>query len=495
MIASWVEEELETIDLKDKRRNQRARIIVSQLSSIGESSPEAAKGKSTAALDALYRFVRNDAIRPSALLDPHIQSSIKRTKQYRRVVLAQDTTEVDLTKPQRQVRGAGPLSSNSRFGFYLHPLMAYNLSGVPLGIVACHHWTREKIDCESTAEEKKKQRNALPIEEKESFRWVEMIRRGKAIAAENPETEYVGVSDSESDVIEVFSEMASRRNNYHLLVRACQNRAVGKCEIDGKPTSARNIADALQQAAVLFCTKVDVRARQAKTGVEERARRKSRVKRTASMEVRAVSVTIRMRPAASSTDINVGKNQGLALNIVQAVEIDPPKGEEPITWTLITTLPIDTIEQVKDVIKTYQIRWNIEVYFMTLKSGMGIEKLQYRELDRYLNATTFLMIIAWRVQCLTKAGRDESSSSCEMYFQSSEWKAVWLVSNVSEPLPNQPPTLGEFMITVATLGGYVNRRQQGPPGVRTMWRGMRRLATLADAYRAFGPEACQRSGL
>jgi hypothetical protein len=69
------------------------------------------------------------------------------------------------------------------------------------------------------------------------------------------------------------------------------------------------------------------------------------------------------------------------------------------------------------------------------------------------------------------------------------------VSNVSEPLPNQPPTLGEFMITVATLGGYVNRRQQGPPGVQTMWRGMRRLATLADAYRAFGPEACQRSGL
>ena len=124
---------------------------------------------------------------------------------------------------------------------------------------------------------------------------------------------------------------------------------------------------------------------------------------------------------------------------------------------------------------------------------MGIEKLQYRELDRYLNATTFLMIIAWRVQCLTKAGRDESSSSCEMYFQSSEWKAVWLVSNVSEPLPNQPPTLGEFMITVATLGGYVNRRQQGPPGVRTMWRGMRRLDALAEAYRVFGPEARQRS--
>jgi len=495
MIASWVEEELDTLDLKDKRRNVRARLIVSQFSSIGESSPEATKGKSTAALDALYRFVRNQAILPSALLEPHLQSSIKRTQQHDRVVLVQDTTEVDLTKPQRQVRGAGPLSSNSRFGFYLHPLMAYNLGGVPLGLVACHHWTRKKIDCESTPEEKRKQRNALPIEQKESFRWVQMIRRGKAIAAENPETEYIGASDSESDVIEVFSEISSRPKNYHLLVRACQNRAIGECEIDGEATSARNIADALQQAPVPFCTKVKVRARQAKTGVEKRARRKSRAKRTASLEVRAVSVTIRMRPAASSSDIDVRKNQSLTLNVVQAVEINPPEGEEPITWTLITTLPINTAGQVDEVLQMYTLRWNIEVYFMTLKSGMGIERLQYRELSRYVNATMLLMIIAWRVQCLTKAGRDESSSSCETYFQPSEWKAAWLVGPGGEPLPSQPPTLGEFMITVATLGGYVNRRQQGPPGVRTMWRGMRRLDALAEAYRTFGPEAQKRCGL
>jgi hypothetical protein len=502
MIASWVDSEFATLDLKHAKRNERAKLILSQFSAIGESSPVAAKGKTTAALDGLYRFVRNANIKPSAVLEPHFQSSIARTTGYSRVALVQDTTEVDLTKPKRQVEQAGPLSSSLRFGFYLHPLVAYNTSGVSLGLVACHHWTRNSLDTESTPEEKKKKRVSLPIEEKESYRWLEMIRRGKEIAVKNPATEYVGVSDSESDVLEVLSEAVARPENYHLLVRACQNRAILDYEItysDEQPAhgsaSAKNIQEALDQSPVRLCSKVKVRSREAKTGVEKRARRVARSERTANLEIRAVAVTLRVRFAASSTELQESEERTIKLNVVQAREVSPPPGEEPVGWILLTTLPIETDAQLAEVIDLYKIRWNIEIYFMTLKSGLGLEKLKYRKLDRYLNATMFLLIVAWRVHCLTKSGRDEPEASCEKYFADAEWKSTWLVIHPRQPLPAQPPTMGEFMILVAILGGYVNRKQQGPPGVQTMWRGFRRVDTLAAAYRAFGPGSQQRNGL
>ena len=520
MLAPWAIDEFRGVDLNDKRLNQRAVIVATQFGSIGESSPDAmnsttqqkattgrkskrqpGRTKSTANLDALYRFVRNQKVTPKALLQPHSESTVQRTTKYDRVLLVQDTTEVNLTKPKRQVIGAGPLSSNSSFGFYLHPLVAYNLAGVPLGSVACHHWTRDAIDCESTPEEKKLKRNALPIEDKESYRWLEMVRRGQEIAAENPGTEYVGVSDSESDIGEVLGQMAMRPENYHLILRACQNRAIlsdddsSPHDDSSEPLLAKNIQEALSQGSVRYKATTNVRGRTAKTAVERRVRQQSRKDRTADLEVRAVSITIRVKLAASSQVDDQVVPRTMTLNVVEAREVNPPNGEPPIHWILLTTLPIDTEEEVRAIIDAYKIRWLIEILFMTLKSGLHLEELQYRELSRYLNATMMLLVVAWRVQCLTQVGRDAPDTSCDEYFDAAEWKAAQLVSDPSNPLPATAPTMGEFMILVAELGGYINRRQQGPPGVRTIWRGIRRLETLATAYRAFGPEAHETYGL
>ncbi|GEM_PF-2152834 len=177
------------------------------------------------------------------LLEPHFQSTIRRTTTHQRILLVQDTTEVNLTKPKRQVRGAGPLSSNSSFGFYLHPVIAYTTSGVPLGSVACQHWTRDAIDSESSPQKKKKKRDSLPIEQKESYRWLQMTRRGIQIARENSGTEYVGVSDSESDIGELLSESVLRPDNYHVIIRACQNRALAKPADTEEATDAEEAAD------------------------------------------------------------------------------------------------------------------------------------------------------------------------------------------------------------------------------------------------------------
>ena len=521
--AQWAIDEFAGIDLKNKRLNSRVITIATQMGTIGESSPDAMKGiqqraksspvttgdptpddsnnkrASTADLDALYRFVRNKKVKPQMLLEPHFQSTVRRTTTHQRVLLVQDTTEVNLTKPKRQVRGAGPLSSNSSFGFYLHPLIAYTTSGVPLGSVACQHWTRDAIDCESTPQEKKKKRDSLPIEQKESYRWLQMTRSGMQVARENPGTEYVGVSDSESDIGELLSESVLRPDNYHMIIRACQNRVLAKATSTEEATSAeeatrteetlaRNIQQKLDQCAVRYTSSTHVRGRTAKTKVERRSRQQSRDDRHADLEVRATTITLPVNLAASSDVTDLSVPSVMTLNVVEVREPNPPEGEVAIHWILVTTLPIDTDEQVAEIVAAYKVRWNIEVFFMTLKSGLRLEDLQYQELSRYLNAAVLLVVVAWRVQSLTQVGRDEPETPCDQYFDSAEWKAAYLVANPGCRLPATAPTMGAFMLLVARLGGYIHTPAQGPPGVRTIWRGIRRLDTLAIAYRAFGPE-------
>lgn len=471
MVSSWVIAEFESLQLGDKRREKRARIMVDQLAQISESQPDAAKSK--AALKANYRFIHHPENSPEAILDAHNQASIQRTADYDCVVLAQDTTVIDLTKPERQVQGAGPLESDDKRGVFLHPLYAMTEEGLPLGIVDQVIWTREDIKTDLTKSEKARLRKQAVFEEKESSRWLEMFQSGEQIARANPATNYTVVGDSESDICEIFGEVGNLPENCHFVIRGCQNRAV----IHGGDAS--NVDEALEAAEMQFTSEVNISERTSKIAGETRPRRKSRPARVAEIGVRAREITIR-GPARPG-----GKLPDMTLNVVEAVELNPPAGEEPIRWLLFTTLSIDSIAQIQRVISAYSIRWNIELYFKTLKSGLKIEKLKYETLDRYLTALSLLMIVGWRVEYLKGAARHDPDASCEVYFSREEWQPAYLVHTDGGELPSEPLTISAFMLIIAELGGWQRKKSQGPPGSMTIWRGLRRMEAYADAFQAF----------
>ncbi|TWT66096.1 IS4/Tn5 family transposase DNA-binding protein [Allorhodopirellula solitaria] len=139
----WIESEFAWLELGDLRREKRVKTIVEQFSRIAESQPGACMGDSD--LEALYRVAKNPAITTDAILDAHQQAAIVRTASHAVVVLAQDTSVIDLTKPSRQVKGTGPLESDDKFGFFLHPLYALSEQGLPLGMVDHVLWTRQSI--------------------------------------------------------------------------------------------------------------------------------------------------------------------------------------------------------------------------------------------------------------------------------------------------------------------------------------------------------------
>jgi hypothetical protein len=484
MIAAWVESEFRTLDLRDKRRDRRVKTIVDQFAQVAESTPDACRD--IASLEATYRIANNPAVSPDDILKAHHQASIERTAEHACVILAQDTTPIDMTKPNRQVTGAGPMEHEDHRGVFFHPLYAISEEGIPLGIVDHLMWARESIRTDLSAAEKQRLRKAMAFEEKESCRWVEMFQSGEQIARANPQTMYVNVSDSEADIFEMFLETRDMAPNHHFVVRGCQDRALAASaneddddESGERSTTTRHIDDALAAAEICYEATIEVSGRKSLIAGDTRPRRKSRTARSAKVEIRAATVTLRgpQRPG--------GKLDDVTINVVEVREVNPPAGEDPIRWTLLTSLPIETVEQIKRVVKIYCRRWMVELFFKTLKSGCRVEKLKYEHVDSYLTAVSMLIVVAWRIEYLKSAAREDPDASCEKYFSMSEWVPVYLVQQKAKKIPTTPPTISEFMLIVAKLGGYINRKGQGPPGSTTIWRGMQRMDTLIEAYSVF----------
>lgn len=471
MLAPWVIAEMKALDLGDVRLNRRAQIILDEICRMTESQPEAMGN--TSSLKALYRFANNKSFGLDAVLSAHNQASIERTRQYAQVILANDTTEFDLTKPNCQISGAGPLESNDKFGFYFHPLYALTPDGLALGVVDQVIWTRESIRTGIAKDVKDRMLKQMAFVEKESQRWLDIFQSGEQIALANPGTEYILVGDSESDIHEVLAEARELPKNYHFVIRSAQDRAI----VNGG--NATSVDAALAGAAVQYTSEVEISERVSKMPGETRPRRKSREARLAQISVRAVSVTIR-GPARPG-----GKLPDVTLNIVEAVELDPPEGEEPIRWVLMTTLPIDSYKHILHVIRTYALRWNIELYFKTLKSGLKVEDLRYETLERFLKAFALFTVVGWRVEYLKGAARIDQEGSCEKYFHAEEWQPAYLVYHKGSHLPDKPPTIHEFMLLIAELGGWQRRKTQGPPGSTTIWRGIRKMEAYADAFQVF----------
>jgi hypothetical protein len=467
-----LKDEVRGAEFGDQRLTKRLGKIIEELGAKPTMSvPAATNGR--AEMEAAYRFFDNPKVTPDKILQPHLDATRERISQAEVVLLVQDTTELDLTRPTQQVQGAGPIECDSRRGAFFHPLVAFDAGGLPLGVAWQKNWARDKIETELTAKEKQQRRKKSPIEEKESIRWIEGIRAAREVAEACPLTTCVCVADSEADIYEMFSEpRATRHGQVHLLVRACQNRATS----DPQP----NWLEAARATSCLFRCSVNVSARDAKIEGDTRKRRKSRDARIAEVEVRATTVTLRppYRPDRKLPEVTV--------NVVLVEETNPPDGATPIQWLLITTLPIDEPEQVQQIVSYYSVRWQIEIYFRTMKSGCRIENRQFETLDRLLNCLAVYSIVAWKIIYLCRLGRECPDLDCEIIFEASEWKSVYTMVRNEEP-PSTPPTLNEMIRMIATLGGYVNRRST-QPGPQTLWLGLQRVHDLSTAWETFGPE-------
>jgi hypothetical protein len=478
MVAPWVLVEMKAADLKDKRLNNRLREVLSQLGGHPTASIPAACG-GHAEMTAAYRLFDNERATFEAILRPHIEATRQRIGAQPVVLLVQDTTEIDLTRPQQQVAGTGPMDGGARWGTFLHPLHAFTPDGTPLGTVHAQTWVRDEAAarCASLS---RGQRAAMPIEEKESYRWVDALRRAGLEAPHCPSTQLVCMADSEADIYEFLAEATREPHRVEWIVRACQNRALQR--ENGQETAEKYVREQVLAQPVLFTHTIQVRGRTAKVNCETRGRRQPRESRQAQMEVRVARVTLRAPWRADRM------LPAVTVNAVLVREVDPPEDDEPVEWLLLTCLPVDAIESVRQVIQYYCVRWMIEVFFRVLKSGCRVEGRRFEHINRLLSCLAVYLIVAWRTLYVCRLGRSCPDISCEAVFEPAEWKSVWKVVHGTAP-PVAPPRLGALVRLVAQLGGYVNRKRSDPPGPQTIWIGMQRMHDFALCWELFGPDA------
>lgn len=462
--------ELAGCQFGDVRLTKRARKLAELLSQKPNISLPAAL-QSKADIEACYRFFNNEKVAPEKILQPHIEQTYQRVQALEFVLLVQDTTELDLTRPEQQVEGAGPMDSESRRGAFYHPMIAFDVDGVPLGMVGGKSWVREEVN-KATKAEKNKKRKQTAIEEKESHRWLEGLQWAERTAAACRETTCVCVGDSESDIYALFAAAAqSEQVNLELLVRAGQNR---------NTTEQQDWADQVRKTAKIGGQTVSIRSRKAKVGEGKSARSRTREGRVAELEIRKATIEL-CRPVNGDRRLP----GTITVNVVLCEEVNPPDGEDAISWMLVTTLPIETDQDVQRIILAYCVRWQIEVFFRTLKSGCRIEQRRFENLDRVLNCLAFYSVVAWRLMYVCYLGRECPELDCEVIFEPSEWKSVYTILNIEFPAQGCP-TLNQLTRAIARLGGFIDR-PKNDPGTQTLWVGLQRSHDLSNAWNAFGP--------
>ena len=451
----WVEQIEARGVFADARLNERLAKILSifdadPTGSIPNACEQWAPTKGT------YRFFSNKRVSPESLIRPVADVTAQQCAGRKRIYVVHDTTSLNFSRATR-ADDLGPINDMPNLrGMLAHSSLAVTADGVPVNLLAQHSW------CRLVGKKVAKERKKRPYEDKESSRWVQGIQQSHdAIDRNLPESsrpELVHILDSEGDIYDVFALL--NRLNSGAIIRSGQVRKVA----DSTVTSHL----AVGQSSL-------------------RQRRRMKIPRSHGKPERWITAELRWRPMrflpprSGLPEINA--------TMIEVREVDAPEGAKPIHWIVWTNLPVKSRKQAWEIIQTYRFRWRIEEMHLVLKSGCRIEELQLHKRQRLQNAVATYSAIAARIVRMRDLARREPHAPCTCSLSDDEWRVLWTRIHKAPPAADTPaPTIYQATRWIGRLGGHLGRKNDGEPGVRTLWRGYAKLCLLVGGY-----QACQMS--
>lgn len=431
----WAEEEMGAAELGDARRSRRLVKLVERLAEQPSLSiPAACSG--SAETKAAYRLLSHDAVGWSDILEPHYRSSAQRMGTESVVLCLQDTTELDFNG--QDIEGLGPLSYEAQRGMYLHATYAVSPARVPLGVLDAWMWARQAKKSDGT-------RGGVL----ESARWIEGYERLVELAPELAATRLVCVGDRESDMLDLLVKARDTGHAVDYLLRCQHNRVLPE---GGK------LWDTVTQGEPLgrICF--------------EMPGGRGRKARTVQQELRAQRVRLDDRRGGQ-----------LEVTCLIAAEVEAPAGAKPVVWRLLSNRAAPTLEAAVELIDWYRARWEVELLFLTLKEGCRVEALQLASVERIERALAVYLVVAWRIGLLMRLGRACPDWDAERLLTREEWQAAWIVARKKPPA--KTPTLRAALHMIAGLGGFLGRKGDGEPGVKSIWIGLQRVASCVQGMR------------
>jgi hypothetical protein len=433
--VNWAEEEMGTAELGDARLSRRLVRLVERLAEQPSVSiPAACSG--AAETKAAYRLLSHDAVGWSDILAPHLGRSLQRMGGEPVVLCLQDTTELDFNG--QGIAGLGPLAYEAQRGMYLHATYAVSAQRVPLGVLDAWMWARE-------AKEPGTPRGGLL----ESVRWVEGYERLAELAGELPATRLICVGDRESDLLALLVKARDTGHAADYLLR---------CQHDRVLPEGGKLWNAVMQSTVLGRIRFEMPAG------------RGRKARAVEQELRAQRVRLADRAGGH-----------VEVTCLIASEVDAPAGAKSVTWRLLTNRDAATLAEAVELVDWYRTRWEVELLFLTLKEGCRVEALQLSTVARIERALAVYLVVAWRIGLLMRLGRTCPDWDAERLFTREEWQAAWIVARKRPP--DKTPTLRKALHMIAALGGFLGRKGDGEPGVKSLWIGLQRVASCIEGMR------------
>ena len=457
--TQWAQTEFGAAQMGDQRRTRRLIRVAAALAREAHGIlPESFDG--WAQLKAAYRLMEQPDVRYEDIIAPHRQRVRIACGEPGEYLLVEDTSELSFTGRQGMV-GLGRIGDGRGQGMLVHTNLAlrierWNAQHEPevtvRGLMHQQWWARTG----SVIHKGRERRQDRLARQRESQRWGASIPQ---IGSPPADVRWTLVADRESDVYEVFERCV--RHGWGFIIRANRPRALAD--------ATGLVTDALAHSPAFGAFSLEVRARPGRTA------------RTADLEVRACRVQLRgpVRPD--------GRPGPRAVAVVEAREINPPGGEDPVHWVLLTDWPAGGWTEALRVVKAYARRWLIEEYHKALKTGTGIEHSQLTTADRITALLGILAVVAVRLlnmKLLATTCPDELVSPEELGAE-----AMAILENKF----GRPPegwTNRSLMRAVGRLGGFIGRRSDGEPGWIVIWRGWRKLMFMAEGFDLARNEKC-----
>lgn len=449
----WVERELGGGEFPDQRLKARLGRLLSDLGQrVGGTVPMACQD--WAATKAAYRFFDNRRVDEGVILAGHFAATKARFAATSGPVLVlHDTTEFSFQRNTPEAIGKlslikGRHARHTVCGLLMHSSLVVTTASVPLGLAAVKFWTRQKFKG-TNALKKSVNPTRVPIEQKESVRWLDNLKQATTQLGEPARCVHVG--DRESDIFELFC--AAREAGTHFLVRTCVDRLAG----GGGTTVAQKMA----REPIRGSHEVEVRDGRGRVA-------------TARVFLRFCRMTV--HPP-------VGKQKrypALSLTVIHAHERGTPEGRDPIRWKLLTDLPVAGLAAAVEKLDWYALRWKLETYHKILKSGCQAEGARLRTADRLTNLLAILCVVGWRVFWLTMVNRATPGAPPEAVLTRPEIEVLDRLAGGTTTAAQAPAkrTVGHYLVQIAKLGGYLARAKDPPPGNLVLWRGLIRLTDI-----------------
>ncbi len=467
------------IDLGDSRLNKRYK----KVKEAGVKQPSRtlnALFKEWGQTQATYKLFNNPKVTSEKFISHEYRqtnSKIINFDEHTDILVSQDSSDLNYNGHESK-EDLFPTHPHIQKGLKIHPSIAFTEDDICLGLLHVRIWT---------GKEKKQLNNQIPksrpIEEKESYKWLESFKITKKTAQECPEKYFFNISDREGDIYDLLLE-ASKENveNLYFIIRSSSNRRTATKE--GKLRETMDNTPEIGRISFEYKRKGEERTVRQTVKAKKIELKNPKNRRKKPKPDKILSAKVSKKAKIKQEKDNLNEDPKVKVWVVQAKEIDTPKGKKPINWTILTDYPIKSLEDAKKILHYYTKRWNIETFFKVLKSCCMVEKIRLQTLKRLTACLVLYMSIACRIMLLLKIGRTYPDIPCDIFFSPSEWKTVYMSIHRKKP-PPKPPKLATIILYIAQLGGYLNRKNDPPPGLIVIWRGIEKMYTMVSIFDVF----------